>query len=115
MGSISEKDSQELEIILKYCKRIGKALEAFGERYETFKHNVVFQDACSLSIIQIGEAVNRLSDKFVESHPQIEWHNIYGMRCRLVHAYDMFDAEIVWDAIMTYVPVLQNFCEETTI
>ena len=56
--------------------------------------------------------VNRLSDEFVSSHPEIEWSRIYGMRCHLVHGYEMFDAEIVWDAIERCIPPLRAFCEQ---
>ena len=56
--------------------------------------------------------MNRLSDGFKEQYSQIEWVEICGMRCHLVHGYNMFDAEIAWDVIKNYIPVLQAFCEE---
>lgn len=59
-----------------------------------------------------GEAVHRLSDEFTDAHPEIDWHRIYGMRRHLVHGYDMFDAEIVWDAMQRCIPPLRAFCEQ---
>ena len=58
--------------------------------------------------------MNRLSESFVAAHPEIEWDRVYGMRCHLVHGYEMFDAEIVWDAIMRCIPPLRAFCEQQT-
>lgn len=108
----AERDNDQLVIIIRYCKRIESAIAHFGRSYETFCNVEPYQDSCSLCLIQIGEAVNRLSDGFKQQHPQIEWAKIYGMRCHLVHGYEMFDAEIAWDAIENYIPPLRAFCEE---
>lgn len=34
---------------------------------------------------------------------------VCGMRWHLVHGCEMFDADIVWDAIMTAIPPLRGF------
>lgn len=107
-----ERDRDQLYVIVHYCDRLEKALDHFGPTYAVFEANTVFQDSCSLCIIQIGEAVHRLSSEFTQAHPEIEWNRIYGMRCRLVHGYDMFDADIVWDAIERCIPPLRAFCEQ---
>ena len=52
----------------------------------------------------------RLSDDFKNQHPEIDWKRIRGMRCHLVHGYEMFDAEIAWDAIERCIPPLKEFC-----
>ncbi|MBQ9041832.1 MAG: DUF86 domain-containing protein [Eggerthellaceae bacterium] len=107
----AERDFDQLGIILRYCDRLDEAVSRFGADYETFESDTVYQDSCSLCIIQIGEAVNRLSDDFKSAHPEIEWSRIYGMRCHLVHGYESFDTEIAWDAIENYIPPLRDFCE----
>ena len=106
----AERDRDQLYTILRYCTRLDEAVMRFGSSYESFESDSVFQDSCALCIIQIGEAVNRLSDEFVTAHPEIDWSRIYGMRCHLVHGYEMFDAEIVWDAIEHCIPPLHTFC-----
>ena len=112
---LSERDEDQLHTIMRYCLRLEEAIERFGRNFETFESDVVYQDSCSLCIIQIGEAVNRLSDEFIAAHPQIDWRRIYGMRCHLVHGYESFDAEIVWDAIQRCVPPLRSFCEQYVV
>ena len=107
-----ERDFEQLHAIVRYCERMELAQERFGDSFEEFTQVIPFQDSCSLCLIQIGEAVNRLSEDFRNAHPEIDWSRIYGMRCHLVHGYEMFDAEIVWDAIQTYIPPLRAFCEE---
>lgn len=108
----AERDNDQLGIILRYCERLDASLERFGRSYEAFAEDIPFQDSCSLCLIQVGEAVGRLSDEFKRAHPEVEWRRIYGMRCHLVHGYEMFDAEIAWDAIEHDIPALRAFCEE---
>jgi len=107
-----ERDNDQLGIILRFCDRLSTAVERFGRDYETFAKDTPYQDSCSLCLIQIGEAVNRLSDEFKHMHPEIEWRLIYGMRCHLVHGYEAFDTEIVWDALEVCIPPLRTFCED---
>ncbi|WP_283171312.1 HepT-like ribonuclease domain-containing protein [Curtanaerobium respiraculi] len=109
-----ERDREQLHTILRYCDRLDAARNTFEDGYREFCTNTPYQDSCSLCLIQIGEAVNRLSAAFRTEHPAIPWHRIYGMRNHLVHGYEMFDAEIVWDAIETCIPPLRAFCEEKT-
>lgn len=108
----AERDNEQLGIIVKYCERIETARQYFGNDFELFSASTPYQDSYSLCLIQIGEAVGRLSDEYRENHPQIDWRAIYGMRCHLVHGYDNFDPEIAWDAIETHVPPLRIFCKE---
>ncbi len=107
-----ERDNDQLGVILHYCDRLEAARKFFGDSFEKFCEVTPYQDSCSLCIIQIGEAVNRLSEDFRNSHGEIAWSKIYGMRCHLVHGYEMFDAEIAWDAIENYIPELKEFCQE---
>ena len=108
----AERDLDQVHIILRYCLRLDEALRRFGSSFEAFASDTVYQDSCSLCLIQIGEAVNRLSGEFIQAHPEIDWQRIYGMRCHLVHGYEMFDAEIAWDAIERCIPPLRSFCEQ---
>ena len=48
-------------------------------------------------IQRIGEAARRVSPGFQDSHPQIPWKNIIGMRHRVVHDYLHLDYDLVWD------------------
>jgi len=47
----------------------------------------------------IGEAATRVSETFRESHPQIPWKNIMGMRHRVVHDYLHVDYDLVWEVV----------------
>lgn len=47
----------------------------------------------------IGEAARRVSPAFQESHPEIPWKSIVGMRHRVVHDYVHVDYDQVWDVV----------------
>jgi len=50
-----------------------------------------------MRLIQIiGEAASKISPEFADSHPEIPWRSIVGMRHRLVHDYSgiLIDADI---------------------
>ncbi len=58
-------------------------------------------------LIQIvGEAARRVSPEFVESHPQIPWSEITGMRNKVVHDYLGVDEDIVWQVATVDLPNL---------
>ena len=47
----------------------------------------------------IGEAAYKLSQEFVNSHPETAWLDIADMRHHLVHGYYQVDPSIVWSVI----------------
>ena len=54
----------------------------------------------------IGEAANRLSEDFKDSHSNIDWHRIRGFRNRIVHDYFGIDYSIVWEIKELFLPNL---------
>ena len=57
----------------------------------------------------IGEVVKRLSPDFRQSHPDIQWRQIAGMRDRLVHDYDEVNLNLVWQVIENFIPELLDY------
>ncbi|MHB8743849.1 MAG: HepT-like ribonuclease domain-containing protein [Sulfuricaulis sp.] len=53
-----------------------------------------------------GEAVKRLTENFRNTHPEIPWKHVAGMRDVLIHQYDDVDLEEVWRTIQIEVPKL---------
>jgi len=56
------------------------------------------QQAVIMSLVIIGEAASRIMDQyagFTNSHPDVPWRNMRGMRNRLAHGYFEIDIEIV--------------------
>ena len=94
----SEKSRQILQKIithidhtLEYCQ---------GETFESFMNNRMLQEACIFNILQIGELSKLgLDEGFTRQYPDIPWHQMYGMRNRLVHDYEGVRLRIVWETI----------------
>ena len=86
-----------LERVLHYTR---------GIDFKEFEKDTMRVDAVVRNLEIIGEAVRRLPDEFKESHCEILWHRIAGMRNRIVHDYFGIDNGIIWQVIQTDAPKL---------
>ena len=79
--------------------------------FDDLMEDEIVQRAILRSLEVIGEAVKNLSSEFKESHPEIEWKKIAGLRDRLIHQYFGVDWLIIWDIIETKLPPLKKDIE----
>ena len=70
-----------------------------GLSREDFDNNEQLKLAVTHLLQIIGEAARRVSLDFRESHPEIPWKAIVGMRNKVVHDYLNVDEDIVWDTV----------------
>lgn len=87
--------ARSANLVLEFVSRMDKV---------TLAKDVKTQAAILYEIIIMGEAVKRLSNEFINEHPEISWGEIRGMRNRLTHEYDKVDINIVWDTIQNDIP-----------
>lgn len=59
----------------------------------------------------IGEAVRTLTAELRDSHPEVPWRKIVGMRHVLVHQYFEIDLDEVWGAVENDVEPLKQHVE----
>lgn len=106
-----QKDLSVIKHIHNHCEIIERAINKFGNTFESFKAEEMFRDGISMNILQIGELVNHLSDEFKEStQTLIPWREIRGMRNLFAHNYHHMDIEMVWFVATTDIPILKSFC-----
>lgn len=57
----------------------------------------------------IGEAAYKLTDEFVNTHQEVPWKVIRGMRHYLVHEYYQVSKEGLWDTLTNDLPELRPY------
>lgn len=75
---------------------------------EQFSQNEVLIDFACFRLMAIGEALNKVSEKYQAENPQIEWREIIGMRNLLTHDYYGIDPTIVYQTIKNDLPCLKT-------
>lgn len=59
---MNNKDRLILQKIVEYCDQISETCSVFGNSLEGFSNSHIFQNACCMCILQIGELAGKLSD-----------------------------------------------------
>ena len=105
-----DRDKNILGHILQYCDQVETAHRDFGRSEERFRESTTCQNAVAMCILQIGELVGQLSPAFRESHAEIPWRKIRGMRNYVAHEYGSIDIAVVWYTAGTGIDELRVFC-----
>lgn len=95
---------------MAYCQRIENYMNRFSKDYATFEKDVLFQDACCMCVVQIGELAGELSENAKSVNPSIPWRVIKDTRNFYVHAYGAIDLPSVWETLITDIPALKEAC-----
>ena len=73
---IEKRDYIILLKMISYCERIQHNLESFDFSYQRFIDDFMFQDACCMCVIQIGELAAQLSEDLKSKSTSIPWRII---------------------------------------
>lgn len=109
---MSERDRTILEKIVEYCNRAAKNIERYHRSYSEFCNDLMFQDACCMCILQIGELSGKLSDELKNANAHVPWRVIKDTRNVYVHAYGSINAELVWHTLNEELPELKRACQD---
>lgn len=64
----------------------------------------------------IGEAAYKLTHEFRDTHTELPWKEIIGMRHLLVHGYFTISPDALWDVIQNdipdMIPILEKYLKE---
>ena len=74
--------------------------------YESFCSDKKLRYVVERRIEVIGEAARHVSQSFQESHPEIPWKRIVGLRNILAHEYGEILVERIWRVALENVPEL---------
>jgi uncharacterized protein with HEPN domain len=73
-----------------------------------FTESPMVQDAVLRNLEVIGEAVKNLSAGLRETHPEVPWSRIAGLRDVLIHQYFGVDLDAVWNVVENRLPELKR-------
>jgi uncharacterized protein with HEPN domain len=66
-----------------------------------------------MSILQIGELVNILSEEFKSLNSDaVPWREIKRMRDKAAHHYGSFDTETLWETVTKDIAQLRDYCNQ---
>ena len=99
--------------VLEYLRHIFDETVFIMDKSKNLGHKEFIQDETLMrafvrSIEIIGEATKKVPDDFRQIYPKIEWKAMAGMRDRLIHDYFGVDYDLVWDVIITKIPILHQ-------
>ena len=105
-----KNDAYYLQKLRKDISFVNLHMKGISE--EDFESDEVLQDSMMFRLIQISENARKLTDFFRETHDQIPWGDVYGLRNRIVHDYGQVDLHIIYDTLKNDFPVLLNRLQE---
>ena len=97
-------DRDVLADILSAARLIQEFVAGVGE--SAFMRDPKTQYAVYAQLTIMGEAARRVSADFRWQHPDLPWHEMIGMRNRIVHGYDEINWQIVWHTASRDIPDL---------
>lgn len=86
-------------------------MERFRYDASAFRSDFLFQDACCMCVVQIGELAGQLSEEVRKQSASVPWRVIKDTRNYYVHAYGSIDVASVWDTLNRDIPALKRSCE----
>jgi len=104
------RDRERLQHILDAINTIQQSRTKYSSQEEVNDPIIYYGFVKHVEII--GEAVFMLSKEFKDTHPEIEWEAIQGMRHVLVHGYYQIEPNQLWDSIDNDIPQLKPQIEK---
>lgn len=99
-------DQQRIQKIYGYAVKLHEYIEAHQIKKENLLTETPMQWLVTTPLYNIGEHVYNLSDEYKETHNEIQWAMIAGLRHRLVHDYDGTNWNIIVNVVFEELPVL---------
>ena len=101
---MNENDKTRLRDMLDEAQRIQKF--AAGKTRADLSQDEMLTYAIIRCLEIIGEAASQVEATTRNAYPALAWHQMIGMRNRLIHNYGKVDLDIVWYTVVDVVPQL---------
>jgi uncharacterized protein with HEPN domain len=104
---MTDRDKTLLTKIAQEIRFINNSIRDVTKQH--FMTDDLLQHAICMSLINIGECANHLSEKFIGAHPEIEWIQIIAVRNIATHGYWQLNMEHIWQALIADIPKFDYF------
>jgi len=94
---MAAKDAVLITKIIAHIDRIHGYAGDLGQ--DGFLADSKLVEACVFNLLQMGELACRLTDEFINAHPEVPWAKVRGLRHKIVHDYEGVDLGIIWDIV----------------
>ena len=101
---------KDVKIFLEHTLESINLIEEYieGKSKSDFFESKQLQDSIIRRIEIIGEAIKKFPEETKETHSDIPWKKIIGMRDILIHQYFGVDLNLTWEVIEEDIPKLKK-------
>lgn len=103
---MKKRTEQALDKIEGYARQTREFVA--GYTYGDFIEDKKAIAACVFNLSQIGELVKLVEDGVKERYSTVPWHQLRGLRNRIVHDYEGVQLFDVWDVIERGLPGIER-------
>lgn len=105
---MDDKELRTINKIIEYTNNIINYTKNIKSVKE-FSKNTMLVEAICFDLLQIGElAKDGLLVSTKEKINKIPWHQINGLRNRIVHGYSSIELDIVYETAVIDIPILKK-------
>jgi uncharacterized protein with HEPN domain len=72
----------------------------------------LYKNSLAMDVLQIGELVKNLTVDFKQTHKDMPWGDIAGMRDIAAHGYGDFDFDVLWETVNEDIELLKSYCQK---
>lgn len=105
-------DEQRIQKIYKNAVKLYEYILGHQIKKEDLLREFSLQWLVTTPLYNIGEHVYYLSNEYKETHKEIQWAMIAGLRHRLIHDYDGTNWNIIADVVLDELPIFISQLEK---
>lgn len=111
-----KSDKERLKKIAATWENLSAQMEQRNITRELLLRDEFAQWAVTTPLYNIGEQVYQLSKELKDTHPEIPWSAVSGLRHRLVHDYDGVNwniiVEVIFEEMEPFINAVREIQEE---
>ena len=105
MSEQLSEDQRRVTDILRFAAVAAKIVTQ-GREVFLSPEGEILRYAAHTVVVNVAAAAERLSESFIQDHPDVPWREIRAMRNRLAHDYEGVNETFVWNTLASDLPRL---------